>query len=196
MAKYKTIKSLAKDLYKEKGSKFYGYAYPINSKEDVKDCLEEIKEEHPKARHICYAFLIKEGNEEYYITNDDGEPNNSAGMPILGQIRSHELSNVLIAVVRYFGGTKLGISGLITAYKETAAMCLNETNITEVEPKTTISFTSDYATMGNVLAVIDKNNLDAKIEHLDNYASYSITTETNKKESILSLFDRLEIKFD
>lgn len=195
MAKYKTIKKKSQGLYKEKGSKFFAYAFQLQEKEDVKQYLEQIKEEHPKARHICYAFLIKEGNEEYYIANDDGEPNNSAGMPILGQIRSNGLSHVLVAVVRYFGGTKLGIGGLITAYKESAALCLTEDNFIEVEPQTNITFTSNYETMGLVLAVIDKNNLDAKIEHLENRASFQITTELEHKESILALFDRLEITF-
>lgn len=194
MATYKTIKNPCQGLYKEKGSKFFGYAFRIESKEEVKGYLEKIKEEHPKARHICYAFLIKDGEEEYYIANDDGEPNNSAGMPILGQIRSNGLSHVLIAVVRYFGGTKLGIGGLITAYKETAAMCLSEDNFIEVEPQATIKFTSAYVIMGQVLAVIDKNNLNAKIEHLENIASFQITTEEENKSVILSLFDRIDIK--
>lgn len=196
MPTYKTIKKASQDLYKEKGSKFFGYAFPINSREDVRQYLEQIKEEHPKARHVCYAFLIQEGKEEYYIANDDGEPNNSAGMPILGQIRSKGLSHVFIAVVRYFGGTKLGLSGLITAYKETASLCLNEDNFIEVEPKAVLSFSSSYEIMGQVLAVIDKNNLNAKIEHLDSKASFLITTETDKQDQTISLFDRLEIEFD
>lgn len=194
METYRTIKKPTQDLYKEKGSKFFGYAYPIESKDDIKVYLEEIKEEHPKARHICYAFLIKDGKEEYYIANDDGEPNNSAGMPILGQIRSNRLSHVFIAVVRYFGGTKLGLSGLITAYKETAALCLFEDNVIEVEPQTTIKFTSSYAIMGQVLAVIDKNNLNAKIEHLDHVASYQITTTEENEGVILALFERIDIQ--
>jgi uncharacterized YigZ family protein len=196
MGTYRTIKNPTQGLYKEKGSKFFGYAFPISSKEDVKVLLEQIKEEHPKARHFCSAFLIKEDKEEYYIANDDGEPNNSAGMPILGQIRSNSFSHVYIVVVRYFGGTKLGVGGLISAYKETAAMCLTDSNFIEVEPQSTISFTSSYAIMGQVLAVIDKNNLNAKIEHLDNVASYRITTEEENSESILALFERIDVKYN
>ena len=114
---YKTIAFPSEEtLLKEKSSKFFGYAYPITTEEEVKPILEELRKIHPNARHICYAYQI--GHEKItYRANDDGEPNNSAGAPIYGQIQSFGLTDVLVAVVRFFGGTKLGVGGLISAYK-------------------------------------------------------------------------------
>src|SRR6056297_1625412 len=117
--KFLTIKKSAEELYKEKGSKFHGIVYPVNSEDEVKSKLEEVKSIHPNARHHCYAYRY--GIEkEYTRMNDDGEPSSTAGKPIYGQILSHNLTNVLIVVVRYFGGTLLGTRGLIRSYKTAA----------------------------------------------------------------------------
>ena len=190
MNTFKTIKKTSTSFFKEKGSKFYGYAFPINSKEDVKECLVKIQEEHPKARHICSAFLIGVGDQEYYIANDDGEPANSAGAPILGQIRSAGITNTYIAVVRYFGGTKLGVGGLIQAYKLGAALALKENEIIEVEPQASLSFKIGFELMGTVLPIIDKNNLDATIENLTDGVQIGLTFNEKDEKQIRGMFDR------
>jgi len=128
---YKTIENVVENiLYKEKNSKFIGYAFPITSENEVKAHIENLKSIHFSARHWCYAYQV--GTETFkFRANDDGEPSNSAGMPIYGQIQSFEITNVLIVVVRYFGGVKLGVGGLISAYKTTAQLTLEEANIVE-----------------------------------------------------------------
>lgn len=119
MAEYFSIEPVENILYKDKGSKFIGYAYPVKDEAAIKEKLEFIRQEHPKATHHCYAYRLGL-DKNNYRTNDDGEPNGTAGKPILGQIDSIGITNTLVVVVRYFGGTKLGVSGLIDAYKETA----------------------------------------------------------------------------
>lgn len=119
MAEYFSIEPVENILYKDKGSKFIGYAYPVKDEAAVKEKLECIRQEHPKATHHCYAYRLGL-DKNNYRTNDDGEPNGTAGKPMLGQIDSIGITNTLVVVVRYFGGTKLGVSGLIDAYKETA----------------------------------------------------------------------------
>lgn len=119
MAEYFSIEPVENILYKDKGSKFIGYAYPVKDEAAIKEKLECIRQEHPKATHHCYAYRLGL-DKNNYRTNDDGEPNGTAGKPILGQIDSIGITNTLVVVVRYFGGTKLGVSGLIDAYKETA----------------------------------------------------------------------------
>lgn len=119
MAEYFSIEPVENILYKDKGSKFIGYAYPVKDEAAIKEKLEYIRQEHPKATHHCYAYRLGL-DKNNYRTNDDGEPNGTAGKPMLGQIDSIGITNTLVVVVRYFGGTKLGVSGLIDAYKETA----------------------------------------------------------------------------
>ncbi|MCB0451221.1 MAG: YigZ family protein, partial [Confluentibacter sp.] len=128
---YKTITIPSEEvLFKDKNSKFFGYAFPVSQEEEIKMHLEQLKKKHFSARHWCYAYQI--GTEKIsFRANDDGEPNNSAGMPIYGQIQSFEVTNILVVVVRYFGGTKLGVGGLISAYKNTAQLALEKATIVE-----------------------------------------------------------------
>ncbi|WP_051296330.1 IMPACT family protein [Eisenibacter elegans] len=121
---YQVITAPSEGLYKEKGSKFLAFALPVDSEEDVKQHLAALKKQYYDARHHCYAYCLGE-QAEHYRANDDGEPNHSAGDPILGQIRAHQLTNTLVVVVRYFGGTKLGVSGLIQAYRTAASEALS-----------------------------------------------------------------------
>ncbi|MEK6451186.1 MULTISPECIES: IMPACT family protein [unclassified Myroides] len=157
---YKTISRPTEEvLYKEKNSKFFGYAFPIQKEEEVKEILEGIKKVHYNARHWCYAFQL--GAEQiYYRANDDGEPSNTAGAPIYGQIQSFEVTDVLIVVVRYFGGVKLGVGGLITAYRATAQMAMEEADIIEktIDKKFKVRF--EYKDMNNVMRVIKEKNLN------------------------------------
>lgn len=146
-------------LFKDKGSKFYGYVYPVYDEDDVQNALEELKVVHSKARHFCYAWQLGANSEKYRV-NDDGEPSNSAGMPIFGQIQSFGLTNCLIVVVRYFGGTKLGVGGLISAYKTTAKLAIDQTKIITKDITKTIEITCDYSLMNDVMRVVKELHLD------------------------------------
>jgi len=196
MSTYKTLKGTSTSLYKEKGSKFYGYAFPIDSTENIKEKLAQIQEEHPKARHICTALLIGSENDEYFLTNDDGEPSNSAGAPILGQIRSHEITNTFIAVVRYFGGVKLGVGGLIQAYKQTALEAIQANTIIEVEPQGKLTIRVSYNELGSALSIIDKNNLRVEVENLPSESLLTISCDAKDVDRIAALFERIEAKIE
>jgi len=147
---YLSIEKVSTGEFKDRGSKFIGFAFPVSSEDEVKECLADIRKLHPSAGHVCYAFRINPLSE-YYRTNDDGEPSSTAGKPILGQIRSLNLQNILVAVVRYFGGTLLGVSGLINAYKETAAIALNGAVILEKQITVSFKLNVDYIKMGEVM---------------------------------------------
>ncbi|MBX3164285.1 MAG: YigZ family protein [Bacteroidetes bacterium] len=127
---YFTVSKPAEGIYKDRGSKFLGFIFPVFSETEIKQHLQDLRKEHPSARHHCYAWRLG-ADKNAYRANDDGEPNNSAGKPILAQIQSNDLTNVLIVVVRYFGGTLLGVSGLINAYKLAAADAIANANIEE-----------------------------------------------------------------
>jgi uncharacterized YigZ family protein len=164
---YNTIATAAEELlYKEKNSKFFGYVYPIESEEELKPILESLKKRHPHAGHFCYAYQI--GTENFsYRANDDGEPSNSAGMPIYGQIQSFDVTNVVIIVARIFGGTKLGVGGLISAYKTTAQMALESCEVIEktIDVHYLISF--DYINMNKVMRVIKEKNLEIVTQEME-----------------------------
>ena len=170
---YKTIDFPSEEvLLKEKNSKFFGYAIPVTSEEDVKENLERLRKEHFSARHWCYAYQI--GTEKIqYRANDDGEPNNSAGMPIYGQIQSFGLTNILIVVVRIFGGTKLGVGGLITAYKTTAQLAIEASEIVEKTIDVFFEITFDYKNMNKVMRVIKEKQLQIVNQEME------IDAETN-----------------
>nr|WP_315162228.1 YigZ family protein [uncultured Flavobacterium sp.] len=146
-------------LFKEKNSKFFGYAFPIQSEEDVKPLIETLRKQHPNAGHFCYSYQIG-ADVITYRANDDGEPSNSAGMPIYGQIQSFSVTNVLIVVVRIFGGVKLGVGGLITAYKTTAQMVLETCEIVEKTIDIHFTITFDYKNMNKVMRVIKEKKLE------------------------------------
>ncbi|WP_017733422.1 IMPACT family protein [Nafulsella turpanensis] len=154
-----TLSRPAESLYKEKGSKFIGLAYPITSEEEVKEVLEDLRKTYYDARHHCYAYIIGAEGEKYRA-NDDGEPNHSAGDPILGQIKSNELTNTLVVVVRYFGGTKLGVSGLITAYKTAAADAIAASEIIEEVVKERLHIRYGYESTNEVMRLIKEYELD------------------------------------
>lgn len=154
--KYKTITGSTTAEFKDRGSKFIAYAYPIHALQDVKDKMQQLKKEHPKAVHHCFAWRLGIDGTQYRA-NDDGEPSGSAGRPILGQIDSMGITNVLVVVVRYFGGTLLGVPGLINAYKTVTTDALTQASTTEkwVEEMTEIQF--DYPTMGEVMYLLRQN---------------------------------------
>ena len=183
-------------LFKEKSSKFFGYAYPIESEEEVKPIIDHLRKQHPHAVHYCYAYQI--GTEKIrYRANDDGEPSNSAGAPIYGQIQSFGLTNVLLIVVRIFGGIKLGVGGLITAYKTTAQLVLEDAEIIEKTIDIHFMISFDYKNMNKVMRVIKEKKLDIvnqTMEIEDNgIAIGKIEIKTRKKnaEMIFDIFDKL-----
>ncbi len=155
-----TINAPSEGEYKEKGSKFLAYAYPMSNESDLENFISTLKDTHPKARHHCYAYKIGMDNNRFR-TNDDGEPSGTAGKPILGQIQSFRLTNVCIIVIRYFGGTKLGASGLIHAYKEAARYSLENAELVEKFLFVTYHLEFGYEDMGHILNVI--KDLDIEI---------------------------------
>ncbi|WNM19028.1 IMPACT family protein [Flavobacterium capsici] len=188
---YKTIITPSPEiLFKEKNSKFFGYAFPVTEENDVKKYLEELKKQHHSARHFCYAYQL--GTEEkQYRVNDDGEPNNSAGMPIYGQIQSFDVTNILIVIVRYFGGVKLGVGGLISAYKIAAQMSLEESKIVEKTIDINFKVSFDYKNMNKVMRVIKEKNLDNISQKMNESCEIIISTRKKNAEIIFAIFSNL-----
>lgn len=156
---YLTLATTAEGEFKDRGSKFLAYANAVHAENEVKDFLAKIRKMHPKARHHCYAYRLGlDGND--FRANDDGEPSGTAGRPILGQIDSFGLTNVLIVVVRYFGGTKLGVSGLINAYKLSAADALEHGKIEEKIIQNVYSVAFDYGIMSDIMGFLKQKNID------------------------------------
>lgn len=188
---YKTIDFPSEEvLLKEKNSKFFGYAFPVTSEEQVKKILERLRKEHFSARHWCYAYQI--GTEKiHYRVNDDGEPNNSAGMPIYGQIQSFEVTNILVVVVRYFGGVKLGVGGLISAYKTAAQMALEHATIIEktIDKHFIISFS--YAHMNKVMRIIKEKNLQIVTQKMEMDCEIEISIRKKNVQNLLATFENL-----
>jgi uncharacterized YigZ family protein len=154
---YYTITQNAKAEFKVKGSNFIAYAYPLNSVEEFKTILKDVKKEHPKAVHHCFAYKLGiDGNN--FRANDDGEPSGTAGKPILGQINSKDLTNILVIVVRYFGGTLLGVSGLINAYKTATTLVLQTTPIIQKPVEIIHEFQYDYTKINEVMTIVKQYN--------------------------------------
>ncbi|PQJ80929.1 YigZ family protein [Polaribacter porphyrae] len=188
---YNTIIKPSKEtIFKKKGSKFYGYAYPVFSEDDVKNYLSILKKEHHTARHFCYAYQI--GIEKpKFRANDDGEPNNSAGMPIYGQIQSFDVTNILIVVVRYFGGTKLGVGGLISAYKKSAQLTLEASDIIEKTIEEQFQLKFDYDKMNAVQRIIKEESIDIVSQKLEIDCTYIISVRKKEADIIFNIFDDL-----
>jgi uncharacterized YigZ family protein len=188
---YKTLAAPSEEtLFKEKNSKFFGYAYPINSEEEVKAIIENLKKQHHSARHWCYAFQL--GTDKiYYRANDDGEPNNSAGMPIYGQIQSFDVTNVLVVSVRYFGGVKLGVGGLISAYRTSAQMALEASEIIEKTIDIHYSLKFGYQNMNKVMRVIKEKNLDIVSQKMEMDCEIVISTRKKNAPMVFEAFTNL-----
>lgn len=183
---YQTIlKKSTATLFKERGSKFFGYAFPVLTEDEVKVCLEALQKQHHTAGHFCYAWQI--GTEEIgYRVNDDGEPNNSAGLPIYGQIQAFEVTNILVVSVRYFGGTKLGVGGLISAYKTSAKLTLENSKIITKTINQKFELIFEYEMMSKVMRLLkEKNGL---ILHQDLGLNCKLLVAVRKNEAT-SFFD-------
>ena len=194
---YKTIEKPSEEtLFKDRNSKFFGYAFPVLNEDDVKNALESLKKKHHSARHFCYAWQL--GVETIsYRANDDGEPNNSAGMPIYGQILSFEVTNILVVSVRYFGGTKLGVGGLINAYKTSAQVTLEASEIIEKTIDIHYQLNFNYDLMSKVMRIIKEKNLEIIHQKLELDCEIQFSVRKNDSDSIFKIFDtfyKVEIK--
>ena len=189
---YTTIKTEVRDiLLKEKGSKFIGFAFPINNEKELKTALEGLKIEHPKATHHCYAFRIGI-NGENYRANDDGEPSGSAGLPIYNQLLAHNLTNILVVIIRYYGGTKLGVSGLVKAYKESTKITLEEAEIITKELETELEIHFKFSQQNVIFSLLNKFN--AKVLDFDAQEDCKITAKLNlsEKEKISEILSEIQ----
>ena len=188
---YNTLSAPSEEpLFKEKNSKFFGYAFPVTKEDEVKEKIDILKKQHHSARHWCYAFQL--GTEQlYYRANDDGEPNNSAGMPIYGQIQSFDVTNVLVVVVRYFGGVKLGVGGLISAYKTSAQLALEASQIIEKTIDTHYQIKFGYANMNKVMRVIKEKNINIISQKMEMDCEIIISTRKKNAPSVEEAFNNL-----
>lgn len=188
---YKTIEKPSDEtLFKDRNSKFFGYAFPVLNEDNIKDALEELKKKHHSARHFCYAWQL--GIETVsYRANDDGEPNNSAGMPIYGQIQAFGVTNILIVSVRYFGGTKLGVGGLINAYRSSAQLALEASKIVDKTIDVQFQLSFGYDLMNKVMRIIKEKQLKIVSQTLELDCQYVISIRKKEADSIFEIFTNL-----
>ena len=186
---YKTIdKASTEALFKDRGSKFYGYAFPVTNEEEIKENIEFLKKQHYNARHWCFAWQLGMKYEKYRA-NDDGEPTNSAGTPIYGQLQAFEVTNILVVVVRYFGGTKLGVGGLIQAYKTTAKFALENSEIIQktINEKFILQF--NYSEMNKVMRIVKDEQISIINQKLDLNCMYTISVRKKEADKVFKLFN-------
>lgn len=182
---FKTITAPSFAEFKDRGSRFLGYAFPVATTEEIKLSLQNLKKDHPKAVHHCYAYRLgTEGLQ--FRANDDGEPSGSAGKPILGQIDSAGLTDILVVIVRYFGGTLLGVPGLINAYKTTTADCLKQAGIIEKNVECRIWMEFEYPLMNEVMQVLKKNNASVYRQEMQLFCIIEAGIPLTNKEHCLS----------
>lgn len=188
---YKTItKPSIETLFKDRNSKFYGYAFPVTEEASVKDFLEFLRKKHHTARHFCYAWQL--GTESVrFRANDDGEPSNSAGMPIYGQIQSFDVTNILVVSVRYFGGTKLGVGGLINAYRASARLTLESSAIEEKTIDESFQLNFQYDLMSKVLRILKENSITIKRQKLEMDCEMIIAVRKSHTQKIVKIFETL-----
>jgi len=188
---FKTIATPSTEiLFKEKNSKFFGYAFPVTTEDEIKLHLDKLRKKHFGAGHFCYAFQL--GTDTlFFRVNDDGEPSNSAGMPIYGQIQSFGLTNVLVVVVRFFGGVKLGVGGLISAYKTAAQMALEVSVILEKTIDVHFQISFDYKNMNKVMRIIKEKNLEIISQQMKESCQIKIATRKKNAKIIFDIFCNL-----
>ncbi len=187
---YLTVKQPAQGLFKDKGSKFIGYIFPIQSVEDVKGILVELKAEHPKARHVCWALRLSTDRSVFRV-NDDGEPSGTAGKPILNTLLSANLTQVCVAVVRYFGGTLLGVPGLIHAYKEASLAAIKEAQIIEKTIKDRYQIHVPYTQLNKVMKILKDENITILAQELDTECSLIIEIRQQFVLKIITLLENI-----
>ena len=190
---YKTIDDIGQGVYTEKRSKFLAYAHPVNSIEQIKDLLANYRKQHYDARHVCYAYML--GPERLdFRANDDGEPSSTAGKPILGQINSRELTNILVVVVRYYGGVNLGTGGLIVAYRTAAALAIDNTPAVSklIEEIVTCSF--PYVMMNSVMRVVKESNAQIVSTDFENTCEIKLSIVRSKAEELRNRLKKLSFQ--
>ncbi|MES2457268.1 MAG: YigZ family protein [Bacteroidota bacterium] len=188
---YKTIERPSEGVFRDKGSKFIAYAYPLRSEEEVKDLLQALRSEHPKARHYCWALRLSPDRNVFRI-QDDGEPSGTAGHPILNTLLSADLTNILIVVVRYFGGTLLGVPGLINAYKTAAVEAIKESKILEKTVNDHYELQFDYLAMNEVMKLVKEEKLHVLSQQFDNQCSLRFEVRKTNLNAVLGKLDKLE----
>lgn len=187
---YLTISKPSQGLYKDKGSKFIAYAFPVSTEEEIKKHQADLRKEHHSARHHCYAYRL--GAEKLvYRANDDGEPSGTAGKPILGQLQSKDVTDILIVVVRYFGGTLLGVSGLINAYKLAAAEALTNSIIIEKIVTERFELQFDYLQMNDVMKIIKDEHLEIKSQNFELTCSLVFEVRKNNSSKVQEMFNKM-----
>jgi uncharacterized YigZ family protein len=188
---YQTIAQPSDGLYKEKGSRFLSFAYPVSNEDEIKSILTNVRKEHFSARHCCYAWSLGLDHVRYRV-NDDGEPSGTAGKPIYGQIQSKRLTNILIVVVRYFGGTLLGVSGLIQAYRLAALDAIENAEIVSRTFDHIIDINFDYSAMNNLMLLIKEEQLEIITTHFDLQSVIRIKVRSAKLEEIKGKLTKIE----
>ncbi len=188
---YKTLEQPANGIYKEKGSKFISYAFPVYSEEEIKTHVDELKKKYYDARHHCFAFMLGMDGKRFRA-NDDGEPSGTAGKPILGQLKSHELTNLLVVVIRYFGGTKLGTSGLIHAYREATIDAINNGQIVEKTVNDLYRVTFDYGVMNDIMKIMKDEQPDIKKQDFNLRCMIEWSCRQSNVESIVNKLNKVE----
>lgn len=188
---YKTITLSSQGLYKEKGSRFISFAIPVSDQDEIKTIIDKIRKEHHEARHHCYAYMI--GHERtLWRVNDDGEPSGTAGRPILGQINSYCLTNILIVVSRYFGGTLLGVSGLINAYRTAAASAIQNAELIEKTLQEYYEITYPYISMNDVMRILKEENLGQSQQSFDLECRLLLNFRVSVREKVLNRLSRID----
>ena len=189
--KYKTIKSPCEGIFKDKGSKFIAYAFPIRNEEEGKKLLLNIKAEHPKARHHCWALRLSPDRSVFRI-NDDGEPSGTAGRPILNSLLSYDLTNIFVVVVRYFGGTLLGVPGLINAYKSATVEALNSAEIIELTINDIYRLSFEYINLNDVMKIIKDSSLVIHQQDFENTCTIEIEIPKMQLNTVLGKLEKID----
>lgn len=188
---FRTISQPSEGIYTEKRSKFLAFAIPVENVEEIKDIVAQYQKKYYDARHVCYAYMLGAERTEFRA-NDNGEPSGTAGKPILGQINSNELTNILIIVVRYFGGIKLGTSGLIVAYKQAAAEAIAAAEIIEKTVDTDITFMFEYPFMNDVMRIVKEENPQIVNQGYDSDCSMTLRTRKGNMPKLISRLEKVE----
>lgn len=186
-----TLNAPAEGIYKEKMSKFLAFAVPVTSAAEAKEVIAKYQKEYFDARHVCWAYMIGSARTEF-LSNDNGEPSGTAGKPILGQINSFNLTNIVIIVVRYFGGIKLGTSGLIVAYREAAREAITAGKIIECHDMAEITFTFPYLSMNDVMKVVKDPEIKIISQTFDNACEMTVTTRADNRERVATRLENID----
>lgn len=188
---YKTIAAVTEGIFRDKGSKFIAYAYPIKTEDEVKSLIAKLRNEHPKARHFCWALRLSPDRNIFRL-NDDGEPSGTAGRPILNSLLSADLTNILVVVVRYFGGTLLGVPGLINAYKSATVEALNAAEVLEKTVNDVYELNFDYLHMNDVMRIVKEEQLTVLKQQFDSECQLTFEVRKSNLNQVLAKLDKVE----